>query len=163
MARIQIYLTDELKERMDAQEGVNWSETASKAFVAKLGELAREREEKDMQDVIDRLRASKQESEAEEHRQGRLLGKRWAKEDADYRELERLGEVSKTLWLGQPKAPYTRAQWLTVEVLGQQDPVESDLDDFLEGIFGEGEISDDMLQGFIDGAEEVYAQVWNKV
>ena len=43
-----------------------------------------------MNEVIDRLRASKSEGENELHNQGKLCGEEWSQSSAEYHELERL-------------------------------------------------------------------------
>ena len=45
MARMNIYVSDDLKERMDnAEERANWSQVASRAFEIELGEIAKRKD-----------------------------------------------------------------------------------------------------------------------
>ena len=60
MARMNISVPDNLKDHMDgAEESVNWSKVASRAFEIELGEIAKRKKVKDMNSVVQRLKASK--------------------------------------------------------------------------------------------------------
>lgn len=94
MARQNIYVNDDLKERMDAvREPVNWSEVAADAFEKKLGEIAQRKKRKTMTDVVQRLRASKLEHESEEEKLGRKAGEEWARDHAAWAELQRSAQM----------------------------------------------------------------------
>lgn len=90
MAKMTIYVPDDLKGRMDQAEGVNWSPLACRAFEGKLAEIITQRGVRDMKDVATRLRTSKQKSEDMYVKRGRLDGQDWAKNSAEAEELERL-------------------------------------------------------------------------
>jgi hypothetical protein len=81
MARMNIYVPDDLKSRMDEAEGVNWSPLACRAFELKLGEIITAKGTRTMQDLISRLRAQKAHeaavSEAAFARSAEI-GRRWA-------------------------------------------------------------------------------------
>jgi hypothetical protein len=88
---MNISVPDDLKARIDkVREDVNWSSIACRAFEQKLGEIASRKERKTMVDVIQRLRASKQRYENEFFREGARIGAKWAKEQAEVRELRNL-------------------------------------------------------------------------
>jgi post-segregation antitoxin (ccd killing protein) len=54
MARMNIYVKDDLKERMEAEEKtVNWSKVASRAFKNELRKIAK-RKEKEMKEMAER-------------------------------------------------------------------------------------------------------------
>ncbi|MCH7873648.1 MAG: hypothetical protein IID33_18265 [Planctomycetes bacterium] len=91
MARVTMSVSDSLKKRMGkVKRHVNWSEVAQAAFERKLGELGQQKEIKKMSDVIERLRASKLESDSETGKQGRSDGRKWAMRTAEAFELEML-------------------------------------------------------------------------
>jgi hypothetical protein len=58
--RTTISISADLKRRIDkAGEDVNWSAIAARAFESKLADIAAKKEKKNMDDVIQRLRASR--------------------------------------------------------------------------------------------------------
>lgn len=91
--RMSISLPATLKHRMDkVEEPLNWSALACRAFEAKLGEVASAKKEKQMSDVIERLRATRIEINSVLAQRGRELGLAWAKDDATAQELELLAK-----------------------------------------------------------------------
>jgi hypothetical protein len=157
MARTTIYVPDDLKERMDranqATEEVNWSQVACRAFEMKLGELATNKEIRQKQDVIQRLRASKLKSDDSNYKEGLELGRRWAEETAEADDLERL--TSGEGW--------NSADELAEFITGDADDhkaafwksVGDDLDSLLK--------SRSFLDGFVQGAAGVWCQVRDEV
>lgn len=94
MAWVNISVDDDLKARMNAAtEEVNWSAVASRAFEIKLGEIAERQKERDTSAEINGLRASKLNLNDEEFEKGYKEGEYWAKNRADYADLERLNDV----------------------------------------------------------------------
>src|SRR5262249_28953989 len=92
MARMTVYIPDDLKARMDkTREEVNWSQLACAAFERQLCDIASRKARKDMDDVIERLRASKQSSGyGGRFKVGFDVGQEWARETAEASELENL-------------------------------------------------------------------------
>jgi hypothetical protein len=92
MARIAIYVPDQLKARMDAcDDKVNWSSVAQPAFERALAmEEAKMMDLGDRQQAIARLKASRDDYAAEEMADGEAAGREWALKRADYSELVRL-------------------------------------------------------------------------
>lgn len=90
--RRMISLSADLDSRMEKHPEVNWSRVAADAFERKLGELAAMKVSKTMDDVIQRLRASKLEYERGVFAEGIKAGKEWAQKDAEYIELKRLSD-----------------------------------------------------------------------
>jgi hypothetical protein len=90
--RQTVSITLDLKRRMDkVADQVNWSAAAAQAFEQKLAELSAKKEKKTMQDVIQRLRGSKQQTFDKTYRKGEQLGRQWAMDRAGaaaLRELE---------------------------------------------------------------------------
>jgi hypothetical protein len=89
--RTTISIPTDLRARMDkVQENMNWSAIACSAFEIELGRIAARRQVKDIEDVVQRLRASKQESTDQSYNDGFESGQAWAKSKATALELERL-------------------------------------------------------------------------
>ena len=83
----------DLKRRMNkVADQVNWSAVAAQAFESELGEIAAKREKKNMQDVIQRLRALKSKEGDETFLEGKAAGEAWAKDSATPKEMQRLGK-----------------------------------------------------------------------
>lgn len=171
MARTTISISDDLKKRMDrVKEPVNWSAIAKEAFELKLGEIARNRKEKTMENVIERLRASKIQRVNTVERLGREAGRTWATNVAEYDELERAAEINTNEWFnGVPNAPYGWCDYLAFTIL---DTSEDDRDGSVAADFWNRAVGDPRdprlesekwLEGFIDGATDVYRDVESKI
>ena len=63
--------------------GLNWSKEACQAFEGKLGKLVRQKENLDMEDVINRLRTSRNEADERLDDEGYAEGQEWAKRRAE--------------------------------------------------------------------------------
>ena len=99
MPKLNIYVPDEMKARMDAVEkSANWSAVAQRAFDLELKHLEAVKEIKDMSDVIERLRTSKARTVAEKAEEGREAGVNWAKHEAEYEELKRIAALDISGW-----------------------------------------------------------------
>jgi hypothetical protein len=171
MARTTISIPDDLKKRMDrVKEPVNWSAIAKEAFELKLGDLARNRKEKTMDNVVERLRASKIQRVNTITKEGQQAGAEWAKDTAEFDELERIDEVNTNEWFnGIPNAPYGWCDYLAFMILGtREDELSGEVSrDFWEAAVGDASDSrlksEEFLTGFIDGASEVYRSVASKL
>ncbi|TIQ05741.1 hypothetical protein [Mesorhizobium sp.] len=91
MARMSIYVTDELKERMDSRPNDNWSGIAQRAFELQLNSTLKG--DSDMTAVIERLRASKAKVEEQQRPEWTRYGRDWATDDAEYDQLVRVGKI----------------------------------------------------------------------
>ena len=92
--RTTISVPADLKARMNAiDQDVNWSAVACRAFEKKLAEVITKKRSRQMNDVITRLKASKQETEDARSKQGWSEGEEWAKLNASYAQLERLDKL----------------------------------------------------------------------
>jgi hypothetical protein len=89
MARISLYVPDELKTRMDTAAEINWSDVARPALTAAIAAFEH-RKGPNMTTAIERLRASKQRTDQEEKLLGKSEGRKWAEDTAEYRWLQRL-------------------------------------------------------------------------
>ncbi len=149
MARISVYVPDSMKERMDALgERVNWSEAAQAAFDREIT-IATIPKDPNMNQVVERLRASKTEFEQAQAAEGRKHGREWAKMHASYNQLRAL---SKLELKGDDFAPqFDRALGPTEDRHDSfwYDPT---LDDYLPP-------SDEYVQAYLDGCHDI----WNEV
>ncbi len=174
--RTTISLPDDLKARMDeVQEPINWSAEAAKCFEKLLGGIAARKQEKDLNDVIARLRASKLTSEDESYEIARNAGVYWAQDLASYPELERAAEFDKDQIGGQWLAPWCGCDWVAFSLLGLDTEVISNnelqehSDRFWEQVGFEGgssevdRMGDNFLFGFLEGAGKVWGEVIDKL
>lgn len=160
MARMNIYVSDDLKERMDnAEESANWSQVASRAFEIELGEIAKRKKEKDMNSVIQRLKASKLEFENVSYNGGYQYGREWAENSAEYAELKHAYEIEidDPLYVDAEDGDDERAYHIGHMITGDGEKAW----EFWEGVFGEWQPAKDFefYKGFLDGASEVYEKV----
>lgn len=153
MARINISISDDLKQQMDSFPKVNWSSVAQDAFETqvKINQL----KETDMQAAgIERLRVSKQSKAERELAEGFALGKRWALEHADYDELERVADLVETAELAEVNGYH-----LVQAVNNDDKPGRRDIQETLDSLVGCEQPSDSLVEGFIEGAAEVFNEV----
>ena len=166
VVRTTISIPEDLKKRMDAcRVEMNWSEIAAEAFEQKLGDVAANKQKKTMQDVIQRLKASRKRSEAEESKQGLKLGRKWAETAAEWDELERLdeaeGEENHSDLFNEPHRGGPSFFCSTKD--GSDHLDEKDLQGFWRTWGGIAKPSHDFVNAFWDGAVQVYREVRDKV
>jgi hypothetical protein len=177
--RTTITVPQDLKRRMDAmKEQVNWSALACRAFEEKLAEIASKKERKTMDDVIQRLRVSKQQMESEDLKAGEQAGRYWAQNRASARELENLERFLDRLdhepsygrnefFSDYGSSGYSTAEHLYFELYPEDNQILDGAKEFWEGALGEeGQhhlASDDFLRGFAEGAEAVWLEVKDKL
>lgn len=158
MPRVTVYVPDELKARMDeAGESVNWSSVAQRAFNESIWSHRLREEPNDMNNVVERLRSSKQRFSEIEQVLGHTAGRRWAMEEAEYPQLLRAKE-------------FRGCNDLVVigAVRRLVDPDEAlDNDEFLEAIGLDADehsrVSEPYAAAFIEGACEVYEEVEDRI
>ena len=92
VARISIYVSDDLKASMDALTAINWSSVAQRAFEQEL-RLHPQWTEYEMNAVIERLRASKKMQVDNLISDGFEAGKGWAERDAGYLTLKNIAKI----------------------------------------------------------------------
>ncbi len=156
MARTNFYIKDEVRERMREASHVNWSRVASAAIEAKLAELNREKEiAMTDQQVVDRIRASKNMQEDTDQKEGFDAGVQWAKLAAEWRHFERLSKINSA----DSPDDYP-GDWLWETVIGPDEGSRPRRDD-VEALFGEGiaDPSHSFVEGFIEGALTVFENV----
>jgi len=154
MPRITVYVPDDLKTRMEeAGDDLNWSAITQRAIQAAIATQTLKRNPTDMNSVIERLRASKRQSDEASHQRGKECGAKWAKEAAEYDELRNVWEIY------GPKE-----EWDWVQELGMAvDPgttgwEDSGWEDFRQRHCG-GEMNDAFAHGFVEGAHGVFEEV----
>ena len=168
--RISISVPLALKARMDnVDQEVNWSAVATRAFDAKLGEIASQRVLKTMSDVIDRLRASKAEHEDEDIQIGRDAGREWAEHLAEYKELKILAEISREhdgdgieLHFGDTPSHQGPGERFFFAIHPDENSSRAEVRDFWESALGDeakGAESAPFVVGFAKGAVEVFEEV----
>jgi hypothetical protein len=174
-----ISVPPELKARMAAvKENVNWSAVACRAFEQVLADIIKRKGAEDMNEVIERLRASRQRTEERRAREGIEAGRQWAMKEAEAEQLERLADFYERVqsdswgWGGffdpPPQLnPFSGAQRLAFEILELD---EEDWDDGASKQFWRSAIGDDgtditseFAESFVVGALEIWDQVKNKL
>jgi len=154
MARVSIYVPEEMKSRMDElEDAVNRSSVAQGAFDEEIKKRFWKKGS-DMNAVVERLRASKVDYEKHEAERGYEEGVEWAKETATYGQLKKLAETDLG-WDLKPHYEYGEmAKWLD-ERLGLEAP-ESIFASFRDdGVYP----SDEYAESFMNGAVEVWSEV----
>src|SRR5690242_20251388 len=90
MARIALYVPDDLKTRMDAvTDETNWSDIVRPVFALVVADFEH-RKGRNMTTAIERLRASKSRADQQDKLVGAEHGRAWAESAADYRTLRDL-------------------------------------------------------------------------
>jgi len=155
MPRVTLYVSDDLKTRMDeAGEALNWSAVAQRAFRKAIFTHYAKKDHSNMENVIERLRASKERFEAQELEEGKKVGDHWAKTEAEYHELVAVAafdadtgdrDIESDTFEGliDPNGETDRRGWL----------------EFWETHYGRGTPSEAFIRGFIEGAAEVYDKI----
>jgi hypothetical protein len=153
MPRVTLYVSDDLKARMDtAGEAVNWSAVAQRAFLEAVLARAVRKDASDMTNVVERLRVSKERVEARDHAAGKARGAMWAKQDAEYDELQRVAEYD-----GELSDEAGKDHTVLMSVIDPEN--EKDPRDWPD-IWGQREApTDAFIKGFIEGATEVFDEV----
>lgn len=122
-----------------------------------------------MQNVIERLKESKLKSEADNRQLGKELGIEWAKTTAQYSELESIENIENNFFDGV--GPFSHAEYLAMEILRLDEEnmdnreIESACEDFWECV-GAGKQkleSIEVLEGFVEGAQELFSEVKNAI
>jgi len=169
--RTTISVPADLKRRMEkVKEGVNWSALACRAFEEKLGEIATRKVKKNMSDVIQRLRASKQQTDSVFYRDGFELGQDWARTKAEANDLERL-ELSRTeagrdwdtFFETGVGSAYGPDEVFAMVLLDKDNHDRTSMRECIEFNFGDTDAnclgSAEFIRGFAAGALDVWSEV----
>jgi hypothetical protein len=173
-ARTTVSVPRQLKEQMEAvTESVNWSALACRAFEAKLAEIAAKKEQKSIDDVVTRLRASMRQVEDEQYRQGKQCGREWVEDRAEADELIRLERwKAKMGWewdqffADHPNNAYSSAELFVFEIWPEDEGDRGTAQVFwVEALGDDSSAADDpqFVKGFIEGALELWDQVKDRL
>ncbi len=161
MPKITIYVPDDLKAKMDAAEKYepNWSALAQEAFQLECGRITnRKRSKGKMDQVIERLRKSKENVANTDKVSGHAAGRDWAMKRAQYDELARVAALEMS---GYPEHGWA---WPVLLVIaGDEDAARNEYEEFWKNEAGNDEPSDDFVLAFAQGAEEVFNEVDDKL
>jgi len=163
MGRINLYVADALEQRMSRfRDQLNWSAIAQEAFeqAVKLEELKGEGSMEAAQ--IERLRHSRAKHEQSQHSIGFKIGRTWALDEAEYDALERVTSVDiEVPGIDAVEEKRSAAARLLATAYLGEDAIASyrETTEAMERLFDERSPSAEKIQGFIDGATEVYAEV----
>jgi post-segregation antitoxin (ccd killing protein) len=98
MAKLTIYLPDDLAEAVRDSD-ISPSPRCQEALAREVKKLQATKEAtSDIEKVAARLAATRSDADAEEHKAGHNFGVRWARDDADFRDLESLSALDQTYW-----------------------------------------------------------------
>jgi hypothetical protein len=172
MARSNISIPDDLKRRMDQVEGerVNWSALACQAFESRLAEIITKQGAKDMEEVVARLRASRMKTSSKLKTAGHEAGVEWAKTSAEAEELRRIEGLCSSDWAEWLAGPFNMSygveECFVFAVQPENDGSRSAVDDFWGQAAPEitrPEINEDFIDGFTNGAMEVWYAVKDRL
>lgn len=155
MARVSIYVPDDLRARMDRiGEAANWSEVVRPAILSEVASREH-RIGANMTTVIERLRASKEKHLQETSKWGLEAGRAWATNKAEYADLVGVSQIVK----------YSRNDWASASLRSAVDPEYSMRDQELFEYFNlePKDVSEALLEAFIKGAQEAYEEVKDKL
>ena len=154
MPSMNIYVSDELKARMDAcGKDVNWSEVVRPCIRSAVA-VSMQRKEPNMANAIERLRASKAERLNNLKAQAEAAGRQWASDHAEYEDLAKLSELQRVLATNHVDIDNSQVR----AAIGE----EMTADDFNEAL-GLTELRsdqvDEYLAHFVDAAVDFYDEV----
>jgi hypothetical protein len=162
----------DLQKRMLKHAEVNWSGIAAEAFERKLNDLSKQKEVSGMSGMIERLRASKERATSGIFTAGREAGEKWAKDAAEFDELQRLEQFRDRLgsdwdawFVAQDSDAFGGAHWLAVAILDGESPSRQEVDEFWDRAISDTEAaeeqrhSSEFVRGFAEGALEAFKQV----
>lgn len=133
MARMSIYIPDELKERMDMRGDIKWSATAQRAFELEL--QSTDTGDGSMEATIERLRASKQKGEAETRPDLIAQGEYWAMTKAEYHELERVSGIDVGVYDGVEYPDARLMREIIAKIRDENDVSTDDARDLATNLF----------------------------
>jgi len=152
MPRINIYVSDAMKERMDAlRDRVKWSEVAQAAFDREIS-ISTVPKDPNMDQVIERLRASKIEHEKAVAKKGRQDGREHAKRWLKYADLQAIANL-------ELEGEHFASQ--VDRALGNSGTQWGD------SFWNDGEMntapSDDYVEAFVEGCKDIWNEIADKV
>lgn len=149
MPRMNVYVSDELKARMDKAKGANWSATAQSAFEKEINRMESSMTASTIEDAVTRLRASKQLAMDTDAEQGKDCGTRWALKRASYGELKRVADLKLDQMFADPLSL----------VVGKTIDAVFPSHEFWENETDDAEPDDVFVHAFVEAAAEVFDKV----
>jgi hypothetical protein len=161
MPRMNISISDTLRERMDELENVNWSAVAQAAFELEI--KSKIKGYGDMEMVIERLKASKQRIETEVKPLWIGYGAEFASNTAEFDELERISSID----ADDISNDKTGSELLKAIIAARlEEPVgPGDRMEFLEVLTGDSDakISRLKVEWILEGMMNVWDEVKDKI
>ncbi len=189
--RKTITVPAEIAVEMAKTAEVNWSQVASNAFQVELKRRNAEQKQTKLDNVVNRLRQSKNQSDDSPYAKGKEAGELWAREYAEYEELKRLANldpmgsepylsdrwgdkpraVQLMIWMLGPGHPFNRVDITKLsmaELKRLQKKNQTSWDPVRESMFAvanQRELFEDraFAQGLIEGARSIWLQVKDEV
>jgi predicted hydrocarbon binding protein len=168
MARLSVYIPDDLKARMDETDA-NWSSIAQTAFELEI--RSHPRGDADVTTAaIERLRASKAKIEQQARPEWINAGREWALNIAEFDELERIASLNaedKGLDLMELLLERGQQAWsflsAVVEAVHGNKVGADEIEAFAQDVIGKARPSKQELSWWLTGAAEVWDEVKDKL
>jgi hypothetical protein len=152
MARINLSIPDEIKEKIDQLKTENWSKIAQDAFNNHI-QLLEIKEVSMKEGDLERLRQSRDKFFELSNAEGVELGKEWAL-NSEYADIERVSA------LADENLPDNETSWALAVALGSgESPSQSEILEQMQNIFGTRKPSREAIEGFVEGVAEVMAEI----
>ena len=149
MPSVNVYVSAELRDRM-ARHELNWSQIASAGFVRAI-DLEELKLINEMETGLARLRQSRGDSAIGRRAEGFKAGKIWALNAAEYDELKRVAALRATDYANDM---YGYQPHVVQAIYG--DVNLSAISGTIEKVFGDGPVTEESWEGFVEGAGEVF-------
>ena len=158
MARVSIYVSDDLKARMaEAGDALNWSDIARPAFENAIANH-NHRKGRNMSTMIERLRASKVRHEQDQDDDAKQRGRGWATDRAEFAELKQVADID----LDQFGKGLNSIFKAIHDAVDPDDTLETE--DLCETLFGDAvDHTDTWLIAWVEGAQEAFAEVKDQI
>jgi hypothetical protein len=152
MARINISIPDETKEKMDKLTGTNWSKIALESFTRHL-QLIELKEVNMTESQLERLRQSRDNYKERSNTEGVVLGKEWAL-NSEFEDVEQVAALADQTF-SEDDIQY----YLAKALLNDDSLSSNEIKEQMEEIFGTRNPSYEAIEGFIEGVVEVMKQI----
>lgn len=163
MAKMTVYIPDDLKARMDrvGSRGESWSGVCTRALEAKLDEIegSNIQGEMDMQSVVSRLRGSLRNTENATRQRGYKVGYRWAAMRAEVPVLEAMENLPEDFFLSNTAInAYNYAEMLCQMVFEDEDSGRPNVEFLLSIEDAKLANNRDYMEGFVEGALALWGE-----
>jgi len=174
IARVNISVPGEVRSRMNQvskRMPVNWSAVAVEAFESKLQEIeANKKEDREMTQTIERLKALASEEGDDDFAVGRQAGHDWVCNTARPSELRRLARLGvdgldEIVQASDGNEPFGSAERLALAVLSKDRRNRDDAFGFWGDITDRKvrDLSEDFLRGFVEAAMQTWGEVEDRL